>query len=188
MSWKNINVELVGVTPLLMNSPKHLLEPQSAVKQKTKNYDHKAEAEKLVYKTDKGVLYVPSTAVKGCMINASSFKKAGKFALKPIVAGGCRIMPEQIELVDVGNKPIKKYDIDLRTVVIQRARVVKARPRLNTWKLRFNIKYNDNLIADAEILKQVLEEGGERVGLLDFRPQNQGDFGCYKVTKFEVGK
>ena len=74
-------------------------------------------------------------------------------------------------------------------MVIKGNRVVKARPGLNSWKVSFQMNVNSKLIPIAkakEIILPVLVEGGERVGLLDFRPQNKGDFGCYKVTKFNV--
>lgn len=181
---KRINVTIEGQTPLLMNSPKAMLEPQEEVTTKTKKYDQKAEAEKVAYKTKSGFLYVPNTALKGCLINASAWKKAGKYALKPIIAGGVRVPVEELIIKDKKGKPLKSYDIDLRTVVIQRARVVKARPKIFDWKLDFELLYNEQLIPNPEIIKTVLEEGGDRVGLLDFRPAKTGEFGTFKVTKF----
>lgn len=177
---KTIQVEIEGMTPLLMNNPKAMLEPKEAVRKTTKKYDVESEAEKSAYKNDKGQLYVPATAIKGSMINASSWKKAGKNSLKPLIACGVKIAEHELIL----NK--QKYEIDVRTVVIQRARVAKARAMVKDWKLVFNLQYNDSLIGDADIIKQVLSEAGERVGLLDFRPQKLGDFGTFKVTKFKV--
>jgi len=177
---KEIKVEIEGVTPLLMNSPKAMLEPEKEVRNAKKKYIPKEEAEKVAYRNDKGKLYVPSTAIKGAMINASAYKKAGKFTLRPLVAGGMKIKENEIVL----NK--QKYDIDVRTVVIQRSRVVKARPKVEDWKLGFTLVYNENLIGSPDILKEVLVEAGERIGILDFRPQKLGEFGQFKVTKFEV--
>lgn len=179
---KKIQVEITGDTPLLMNSPKAMLEPKEAVRKTTKVYDPDIEAEKVAYRTAKGELYVPNTAIKGTMINASAWKKAGKNALRPILAAAIRI-PESELLLGT-----KKYEIDLRTVVIQRARVVKARPVLKDWKLNFEILYNEQLLPNADIIKEVLVDAGERVGILDFRPQKLGEFGTFSVTKFKVEK
>lgn len=179
---KKIEVEIKGDTPLLMNSPKSMLEPKEAVRKTTKKYEPKEEAEKVAYRTEKGELYVPNTAIKGSIINASAWKKAGKIALRPLIAAGIRIPQQEILL------GTKKYEIDLRTVVIQRSRVIKARPMIKDWKLNFEILYNDQLIADPQIIKEVLVEAGERVGILDFRPQKLGEFGTFSVTKFKVSK
>ena len=177
---KKVKVELTGVTPLLMNSPLSMIENVGiGMTTKTKTYDLKVEAEKLAYRKDNKELYVPGTAVKGCLINASSFKKIGKYAAKSIIAGGVFVMEDKIGL------GTKEYELDKRTVVIQRARVVKARPMLEKWKISFEIQYNDNMIGDSEIIKNILIEAGQRVGLLDFRPQKYGNFGMFEVTKWE---
>ena len=138
---KKVEVELTGITPLLMNSPKSMIEESldKKLKQTTKTHDLDKDAEKLAYKTSKGELYVPSEAVKGCLIGAASYKKIGKYAAKGMIAGGVFILNQEILL------GTKKYDLDIRTVVIQRARVVKARPMIKNWKINFELSYNENL-------------------------------------------
>lgn len=177
---KTVKVEITGTSPLLMNSPKGMLEDVgSKVKSKTEKRDSSKEAEKVAYRTKKGELYVPAEAIKGCLVGAASYKKIGKYAARPMIAGGVFIQPHEIIL------GVKDYEVDLRTVVIQRQRVVKARPRIDSWKLSFELQYNEKLIGNSEIVKSILEEAGERVGLLDFRPQKLGSFGMFKVTKWQ---
>lgn len=176
---KRIEVEIEGITPLLMNSPKAMLNPQPAVKQARKKYDPKEEAEKVAYRNSKGKLFVPRAAIKGALINGGNYKKFGKFAAKPLLAGGVRIKETEIILDN------QKYEIDARTVVIKKQRVVKWRPRINNWKLNFVLIYND-VTVPAEGIKMCLEGAGEKVGLLDFRPQKLGEFGMFKVNKFKV--
>ncbi|MFW6282973.1 MAG: hypothetical protein ACOC1P_02880, partial [Minisyncoccales bacterium] len=173
-------VELKGITPLLMNNPQSMIDEQTnQLKQKTSKQDLSKEAEKLTYKDTKGNLYVPSEAIKGCMINASAYKKIGKYSAKPIIAGGVHIQPREISL------GTKKYSLDIRTVVIQRSRVVKARPMIENWKIIFDLQYDETLIPSSDIIKPILEEGGKRVGILDFRPQKTGSFGMFEITKWE---
>lgn len=178
---KKVKVELKGITPLLMNSPKSMIDEnvKTKLKAKTKDYDLEKEADKLAYKKSNGELYIPSEAIKGALINASSFKKIGKYAAKSIIAGGVFILDQQIGL------GVKKYSLDVRTVVIQRARVVKARPMVENWKATFELSYNENMIGDSEIIKVILTEAGQRIGLLDFRPQKNGSFGMFEITKWE---
>lgn len=58
-------------------------------------------------------------------------------------------------------------------------------PRDNwDWNLNFVINYNDELISDHNILMRILEEAGQRIGLLDNRPQRYGENGTFKITKF----
>lgn len=179
---KEVEVQIKGITPLLMNSPKGMLKDEPAIKISTKKRDRKEEAEKVAYRNKNGMLFVPSTAIKGTIIAASAYKKAGKYALRPIMSGGMRIKEEEIPL------NTKDYEIDLRTGVIQRARIVIARPVIDKWELNFTILYDEDLIPDGNIIKTVLEEAGKRVGILSFRPQKNGEFGQFEVTKFEAVK
>lgn len=182
---KKIKIELEGLTPLLMNNPQALMDKalnkNKTIRKTTDNYDYEKDCEKLAYRMKSGELYIPSTAIMGSLIGAASWKKIGKYAVKPILAAAVRVDP--IEQIPLGTK---EYTIDMRTVVIQRARVVKARPRLDKWTAKFNIIYNEILIPEVEVIKETLKEAGERVGILDFRPQRMGPFGTFKIKKFQV--
>ncbi|KKL91090.1 hypothetical protein LCGC14_1898150 [marine sediment metagenome] len=184
---KKIKVEIKGETALLMNSPASMIEEQTGMKKATHmktrtRKDAEKEADKLAYRKSNGELYIPCEAVKGTLLGASSYKKIGKYTAKPIMAAGVQISPEKIGL------GIKKYELDIRTVVIQRNRVVKIRPKIENWKASFEIEYDETLIGNPEMIKEILEEAGKRVGLLDFRPQKTGNFGKFKITKWIEGK
>ncbi|KKM76726.1 hypothetical protein LCGC14_1377260 [marine sediment metagenome] len=178
---KTIRVEINGTTPLLMNkyNIEAELERQKG-KRITKTYDPKEEAEKSAYwgSGKKKELIVPSEVIYASILNASSFHKIGKRSAKSILAGSIRVEPMEISL------GTNKYEIDTRPVVIQRARVLKSRARIDNWNISFNIVYSEKLIADPQIIKTVLEEAGERIGIMDFRPQRGGAYGCFKITKF----
>lgn len=178
---KKVKVELKGVTPLLMNNPQSMIDKaQGEMKQITAKYDLEQDAKKLAYKTKSGELYIPATAIKGCLIGGASYRKFGKHTAKPILSAGVFIVPDQVLL------GTKKYELDIRTVVIQRQRVVKARPTIKDWKVSFELNYDETLINDGEsMIKPILEDAGKRVGLLDFRPQKLGSFGTFEVTKWQ---
>lgn len=179
-----IAAELKGesVYGILMHSPKAMLDEDKTKMRNTKqNFDKEEEAEKSAYRMKDGNLYIPSTAIMGCIINAAAYKKSGKNAVRPLLAGGMRIEPEEISL------GVKDYEIDSRPVRIQRDRIIRHRPRIKDWKIKFDIVYNKNIIPFPEkVILPCLIEGGERVGLLDFSPRNKGPFGTFEVSKFEV--
>ena len=178
---KKVKVELTGVTPLLMNNPQSMMDKaQGELKKTTARYNLEKDAEVLAYKDKSGTLYVPAAAIKGSLIGGASYRKFGKHAAKPIIAAGVFINPDQISL------GTKKYELDIRTVVIQRQRVVKARPKIENWKISFELGYDETLISDGKtMIKPILEDAGKRVGLLDFRPQKLGSFGTFEVTKWQ---
>ena len=175
---KRIEVEITGLTPLLMHSAHSMM--QEPTKNPAKQYDNAEEAEKVAYRKEDRELFVPSRCVKACLVNGASWFKFGRKSAKPIIAGCTRIEPYEIGL------GTKLYKIDLRPVVVQRARIIRARPRLDSWKIRFTIVYNEKIIADTALLKEIFEEAGQRIGLLDNRPQRYGENGTFKVTKWKV--
>jgi len=131
----------------------------------------------------------PAYCLKACFINAASWFKIGKQGMKPLIAGCTKIEPYDLVLTNGTSKALKKYEIDLRPVVVQRARIMRARPRLDNWTLNFEIVYNEQIFSTTDSLekmKMILEEAGQRIGLLDNRPQKYGDNGCFKVTKWKA--
>jgi len=176
---KTIQVEIKGVTPLLMHNAANM-DSKSIKKNPTKEYDDEAYAESVTYRDEDGDLCVPARCIKASILNASAWFKAGKRSMKQIVAGCTRIEPYDIKL------GVKEYEIDRRPVVVQRSRIMRARPLIKKWKLKFNIVYNEAMLKGESIdtLRQIIEEAGQRVGLLDNRPQKYGENGCFEVTKF----
>jgi len=180
---KSIKVELTGEGEgLLMNNPISMLSEEKEVSgiKRYKIADLKKDAEIKTYRLPSKELYVPAEAIKGCLIGASSFRKIGKFTAKPIVAGGVFISPGKIGL------GTKKYEFDIRTAVNKlRGRIVIVRPKISKWKINFNIDYDESIIGNPEVIKELLSDAGKRVGILDFRPQKMGQFGRFKITKWQ---
>ena len=180
---KTIDVELTGETPLLMHNIAGA-DLGNKTRKSLKTYDHNEEAEKSAYymkENGKKTLCVPARCLYGCIRTASGYFKVKGRSMKPVIAGSVRIEPENISL------ETNKYEVDIQSVVIQRSRILRARPKLKTWKLKFKLIYNEEYIGDPNILKSILEEAGVKVGLLDFRPATGGQYGIFSVTKFKAG-
>jgi len=179
---KEINVEIEGTSPLLMNKYNVQKElERTKGRRTTQSYDPEEEAELSAYwSKDKSTLILPSEVIYASILNASSFHKVGKRSAKAILAGSIRVEPMEVSL------STKKYEVDIRPVVINRARVLKGRAMLEKWKASFKILYNENLISNAVVIHDILAEAGMRIGIMDFRPQRGGPYGCFKVTKFDA--
>lgn len=178
--YKKIEVELTGTSPLLMNRLS-LESLQKKSRKVMKIYDVEEDARDSAYMTEDKELYVPMEALFSMMIYAAGAHKIGRRSMKSYLAGGIRIEPEKILLTP------NKYEVDLRAVVIQRARVIRARAKVKDWKIGFTLIYDDEILT-AEPLRAILDDAGKRVGLLDFRPQRSGWFGTFTVTKYEIAE
>lgn len=177
---KRIEVEIEGESPLLMHAMG--IESQKQLSKKTRRVTEiptpEEEAENGAYRTKTGELCIPTRCVKAMLVNAASWYKMGKISMRQLIAGGVLIEPHEIGL------GTKKYEIDLRPAVVQKSRVMRARPCLPKWKAKFTIIYNDEWIKEHEVLKKILAEAGVRIGILDNRPQKGGENGTFRITQW----
>lgn len=174
-----INVEIKGVSPLLMHSPNGL-KKSDATSRGAATYDPEIEAKKALYLNQAGTICIPSSAVLGTIREGSKDRKVpgkGKKSYKQYIMSGITINPEMIPLDHKGD-----YEIDSRPVVIQRARIMRSRPRFDEWGIKFQIEILDDVYIKPPVLQEILGDAGRYNGLLDFRPQ----FGRFEVTKFEI--
>ena len=98
-----------------------------------------------------------------------------KKTYKSYVFAGILIEPENI-LLNTNNG----WEVDLKPVVINRSRVIRARPRFDAWMLDFTVEINDPIITPSS-LKQFIVDAGKYNGLLDFRPL----YGLFELLSYE---
>lgn len=174
----NLKVVIRGTRPLLMHSTAGMLVPKSKTV-KSSEHDPVEEAKLCLYLNEAKKICVPSMAVLSSMRKAASNHKkagAGKKTLKDFVFSGIRIEPDMIELDN------QNYEVDIRPVVVMRARIMRARPLFKEWKLSFEIEIVDEQTWDAGTVREILSYSGKYMGLLDFRPLF-GTFEVVSVTK-----
>ena len=180
--YKKIDVEIRGLTPLLMNR----LNPESLKaksRMRMENYSTETDAKNSAYmaKIDgKQQLYIPQEALYSMMINTAKQYRHKRISVSSLLAGTMRVEPEKVPL------GTDKYEVDERAVVIQTQRVLKGRAKLPKWKAKFQFVYDaERLPTGIEAtLLQILDDAGTRMGILDYRPQHRGWFGTFGVEKF----
>lgn len=185
-NYKKITVTIRGITPLLMNrlNPESL---RSKSRMKMENYSTEDDAAKSAYIATingKNQLYIPQEALYSMIINTAKQYRIRRMSLSSLLAGTMRIEPEKVPLGTA------KYEIDERAVVIQKQRVLKGRAKLPKWSATFQIIYDSKRLPEGidTTLKEILEDAGTRMGLLDYRPQHKGWFGTFAVESFALEK
>lgn len=184
---KTINATLKGTTPLLI----HAFAPdfgQDEVVKKKSAKGHgtpREQIEKTTWKDEDGTIWMPSLWPKGSMMScASEYKLPGtRKSLKSVLGGA--VIPCEEKLYFIEKYSIDDCEIDSRPVVIQRARIMRHRARLETWSVVFNFELDEEIIP-SDVIHEVLTDAGRRAGVGDFRPQKGGMFGKFQIVKFEV--
>jgi len=180
MEEERYRVRIEGTRPLLMN---RYTGEEGKTKRSGERFDPKERCLKALYRDKEGRIVVPARCVKATMVNAAKeFKVPGKRGktYRDYVRAGIIIEPMDIPLITPNGDPERAWEIDLQPVVIDRGRVMAARPRFDEWALEFDVIIVDPIIT-PENVKLFLENAGKYVGLLDYRPE----YGLFKVTKFE---
>lgn len=176
---RTVSVKIEGTTPLLQHRFPEEDNPEGKSKKKKKEYDSQEQCEKALYQSEDGIIYQPADCLKGALMKAStSFQYEGKKTYKEIIAGSVFIQPDAIPHLN------QKWVIDRRAVVIQRARIMRARPKFDKWALKFEMEYDEDFISKDK-LKEILDFAGARKGIGDYRPEKGGSFGKFIVTLFK---
>lgn len=167
-----------GTSPLLMHS--YPMIPIEALEKRPPE----EQAELSCYRDpDTRELYVPAIAVQRCLIAAAVYSKGkGRGSLQKPVAACVLVSPERCSL------RVSTFTVDTRPVVIPstKGRVLRHRARLEEWAIEFTVEYDNTLLMEKQ-LREVVDNAGLRVGLLDFRPERKGPFGRFMVVKWEQG-
>lgn len=189
-----IDVKVKGVAPLLQHRfpMPELANMSKGGRKQTGATDYTQEWREYLYSDSQGNIFQPGTHFEAAMIKAAAgFKITGKRGktYKDLFSASVFVTPEEIphgltvpdELDADGDKPLY---LDMRPVVVNRARVVRLRPAFREgWELEFGITVIDDQIND-ELLQDILSLAGKTVGIGDYRPK----FGRFSVAKFEVSK
>ena len=184
---KKLHVMINGTSPLMMHSPK-CVNPLHPIAKKMKEYTSKRkkteedlltisdlEWESGVYWDDNVGLYIPNEAIAATLLAGAKMNKAGS-SIQKFVQVVDSIVP-----VDIGEN--QNYDKmksdprfrDVRSVCVMRARVIRTRPRFNTWRAEFDVVYDENKI-DADVIALAFENAGNYIGILEMRNQGYGKF------------
>lgn len=187
-----VNVQVEGIAPLMQHRfpMPDFADLSKGGKKSTGEIDRTQEWRDYLYADSEGNIYQPATHFDGCLVKAAAGYKIqgarGK-TYKDLFRGNVFTSPDTIlhgvkvpENLDAdADKPLY---LDVRPVVVQRARVVRIRPCFKPgWKLDFEITVLDDQIP-PNVLQEVLSLAGRTVGIGDFRPR----FGRFMVTRFEV--
>lgn len=180
-----INIEIKGVTPLLMN--RFCVEDAVTNTPRDKNLTPREEAEKLAYKDKKGTLFVPGRNIFACLIVAGKYHKIGKNKVTTMKSS---LVPAALSLEEMEcTLNTKNFEVDSQSVVIPSTggRIMKHRPRLDKWSLKFTLILDTKMFSE-KFARQLVDDGGSKAGLGDFRPDRKGPYGKFKVVSWKVSK
>lgn len=186
---KEIKVKITGTTPLLCNnfSDAAQLSASSGIRAAIigDKGSPREQAMQKLYVGNNGKPMIPQPNLFRCLIDAGKYFKAGKnkvTTMKSSLIPAC-VEIDGVEIPIYHNDP---WEIDTRAVRIPATggRILCYRPKFNDWSLCFTMRLDDEVMT-KELLREIFDAAGKRIGLGDFRPDCKGPFGKFVVTQWK---
>jgi hypothetical protein len=181
--YKQIEVEIRGLTPCLMHSGQlanPLNEWVKAMKEITKKrVKTDADLEELARLEWMGSLYInddgkpcwPGENIEALIRSGAKATKSGKDAQCGVIVDG----NAPLIFPDAKKTPEKLWENPeyrfISGVRVGQSRVMRTRPIFRTWSLKFAVAYNPSVVKSESDLLAWIDQAGSTVGLSDFRPK-----------------
>jgi hypothetical protein len=181
-------VQISGESPLLCNrftdaAMLKLDGGTSAIASASDKGSPRERASEKVYTDATGRPVLPGPNVYRSIIDAGRFHKAGKEKITTVksslVPAGIWLKEIEIPIVD------GQWEVDVRTVVnpATGGRMVAYRPRFDRWSISFTLDVDDKMFGQS-IVRALVDDAGQKIGVGDFRPARKGPFGRFKVVSW----
>lgn len=184
-----IEVTVQGITPLMLDKfTNDLLDKGPKSTNGRQEETPKDQAERRLYKDDKGICIFPADNLLSCVIDAGRFIKIGKRQLSTRDTTTVTTFLSIIESF----MPIKStggWRVDARGVVNQatKGRHIAYRPMFDDWKLKFTLDI-DTTEAALNTVREVIDRAGKSIGIGVLRPARKGRYGMFKVIDWNEKK
>ena len=183
LNVQKIIIHIEGDSELICNrfSPeqeKKMLDKQMGIANAGKEMkDPDACYKQTLYPHPDGGCGFPGSGLRKSAISACT--SLGKDMPKTKVRQSVFIMEDMLE---IEGEPYRRQDV----VRLKAGGVpdIRFRASFKKWKLRFTVRFNANVLSQDQVIN-LFNVAGFAVGIGDWRPEKNGSFGQFHVTKIE---
>ena len=183
LSIEQMSVSVKGISPLIMHkwsekAIKMMLDKQmkKAVKGREKK-NPKEDVEACTYRDSDGDVCIPSNMFKQAIVGAVRNVEG---LTMTIVRGALFVTGDKD-----GNIKLKYGEMVPRQDMVRvsmGSADIRFRPEFRDWSATMTIQYNPQVISAEQIINLV-NLAGFSVGICEWRPEKNGDFGRFQVVK-----
>jgi hypothetical protein len=180
---------ITSKSPLMQSNPASICEDDTnddTIIKTKKKYDDDEECEMRVYRNEDGQFIQPTCSFRKAISLAVSGMKFGNRSARMVVTKSVYPVNEFELILNGDGQPIEKYVIDIRSVVIGKARIRRARPKFPQWSLELPLEIDAELVS-IEQVTEALKLAGKTQGIGEFRPDpSGGKSGIGTFGRFDV--
>lgn len=177
---ETVHFLLIGDSPLIVHAwsekaKRQMLDKQMKRATKAKEAkDPEADYEACFYRTPEGTYGFPAIGVKAAMVSACRFVDAKMTVLR----GACHIDCEMLQVIGDPRPREDMVRVGMGTADI------RYRPEFPEWRMPVAVKFNAAVIS-AEQIANLLNAAGFGVGIGEWRPEKNGQYGRFHVASSE---
>ncbi len=183
---ETIQVPIRGTAPLIVNrfsekAKRQMLDNMQGVKTPKQNKDPEADYQAAFYKLKDGRYGLPATAFKQATVGAARFygKDVTMTALKQYMFFRGEPGEDGQQLFAIEGEPHMREDV---VTVGRGGHDLRYRPEFPEWSTLITVTYVLSALTRGSVLS-LIDAGGLGVGVGEWRPQRDGDFGTYEVDQ-----
>ena len=181
-NFQQVELMVTGLTPLIQNKMKESTMKEmedvrtgKAKKSTRKAIDPKKSMLESSYLQDDGSFGFPASAFKQCAVRAGkglgiamTDTRTLFFVIPTAPDGECVTIKSK--------KPILRKD----PVNVKTGKDLRFRPEFRNWKAKLLVRYDADRVT-VEQVANLLNYGGQTVGVGEWRPEKNGTFGMFQV-------
>ncbi len=181
LQLRRIEVPIIGVSALIVHAWSHKAKEQMLAKQMKKATagkqakDPQQDFEESIYRDERGRFAFPAVAFKAAAVDAAvamDFKKTN-------LRQSFHIEGEWVQLL--GDEPTPREDM---VRVGMGTADIRYRAQYVRWGCVLPITFNETMISAEQIIN-LFEAAGFGIGIGEWRPQRDGQFGRFRVARAE---
>lgn len=181
---ETIEVPILGTSPLIVHrfsekAKREMLDNMQGRKRPKESKDPDAEYDAAFYRLRDGSPGFPASAFKQATVGGARFygKNVSMTALKQFLFIRGEVGDDGRGLVRIDGEPHMREDV----VRVGRGGTdLRYRPEFLEWATTLTVTYVLSALTRSSVLS-LIDAGGLGVGVGEWRPERDGDFGCYRV-------
>lgn len=181
---EKIRVPIVGTSPLIVHrfsekAKRKMLDEMMGHRSPKEPKDPKAEYEAAFYRLADGSPGIPVQSFKQALVSASRFygRNVSMVSLRQFVFFNGEVGDDGRALARIEGEPQMREDV----VRVGRGGTdLRYRPEFREWSTTLDVTYVTIALTRSSVLS-LIDAGGMGVGVGEWRPERDGDFGTFKI-------
>jgi hypothetical protein len=180
---ETLRVPLIGTTPLIVHrfsekAKRQMLDNMQGRKSPKVAKNPEAEYEAAFYRLADGGYGFPALAFKAATVGGARFYSGVTMtALKQFMFIHGEVGDDGRALTRIEGEPMMREDV---VTVGRNGSDLRYRPQFSTWSATLTVRYVTSALTQGSVLS-LIDAGGMGVGVGEWRPEKDGDFGTYQV-------